>query len=98
MRCTSPASTRRSYTFRRIARDHALTEIYSYILEAITREPEWHARYFGLGDDEARENAEATTFLEAFLYRRYVAKLQYELGFWSRFADDGGTPRAMRRS
>ena len=72
------------YTFRRIARDHALTEIYSYILEAITREPEWHARYFGLGDDEARENAEATTFLEAFLYRRYVAKLQYELGFWSR--------------
>ena len=30
-----------------------------------------------------RENAEATTFLEAFLYRRYVAKLQYELGFWS---------------
>jgi hypothetical protein len=80
------------YTFRRIARDHALTEIYSYILEAITREPEWHARYFGLGDDEARENAEATTFLEAFLYRRYVAKLQYELGFWSRFADDGGTP------
>jgi hypothetical protein len=80
------------YTFRRIARDHALTEIYSYILEAITREPEWHARYFGLEDDDARENAEATTFLEAFLYRRYVAKLQYELGFWSRFADDGGTP------
>ena len=27
------------YTVRRIARDHALTEIYSYILEAITREP-----------------------------------------------------------
>jgi hypothetical protein len=80
------------YTFRRIARDHALTELYSYILEAITREPEWHARYFGLGEDEARENAEATTFLEAFLYRRYVAKLQYELGFWFRFADDGGTP------
>ena len=27
------------YTFRRISRDHALTEIYSYIVEAITREP-----------------------------------------------------------
>jgi hypothetical protein len=79
------------YTFRRISRDHALTEIYSYILEAITREPEWHARYFGLGDEEARENAEATVFLEALLYRRYVAKLQYELGFWSRFSEDGGT-------
>ena len=40
--------------FRRLARDHALTEIYSYIVEAITREPGWHARYFGLSDAEAR--------------------------------------------
>ena len=49
------------YTFRKIARDHALTEIYSYILEAL-------------------------------LFRRYVAKLGFELEFWTRFADDGGTP------
>ena len=80
------------YTFRRIARDHALTEIYSYICEAVTREPGWHARYFGLSDEQAAENAEATVFLEALLYRRYVAKLRFELGFWSRFPEDGGTP------
>jgi hypothetical protein len=80
------------YTFRRISRDHALTEIYSYICEAVTREPGWHARYFGLSDEQAAENAEATVFLEALLFRRYVAKLRFELGFWSRFADDGGTP------
>src|SRR5207249_8495665 len=55
------------YTFRNISRDHALTEIYSYILEAITREPEWHAHYFGLSDEESARNAEATTFLEAIL-------------------------------
>jgi hypothetical protein len=73
------------YTFRRIGRDHALTEIYSYICEAITREPGWHARYFGLGDEDARTNAEATVFLEALLFRRYTAKLRYELGFWSNF-------------
>jgi hypothetical protein len=79
------------YTFRRIARDHALTEIYSYICEAVTREPAWHARYFGLSDAQAEENAEATIFLEALLYRRYVAKLRFELDFWSRFRDDGGT-------
>ncbi|MGH3002949.1 MAG: hypothetical protein ACRDM1_09880 [Gaiellaceae bacterium] len=78
------------YVFRRIARDHALTEIYSYIVEAITREPEWHELHFGLAPDEARENAEATTFLEALLYRRYEAKLRYELDFWSRFDADGG--------
>ncbi len=79
------------YIFRRIARDHALTEIYSYIVEAISREPEWHELYFGLSPEQARENAEATTFLEALLFRRYEAKLRFELGFWTRFASDGGT-------
>src|SRR5207237_3657025 len=79
------------YTFRKLSRDHALTEIYSYILEAISREPGWHAEHFGLSDEEAERNAEATTFLEALLFRRYTAKLQFELEFWSRFAADGGT-------
>ena len=82
------------YTFRRISRDHALTEIYSYIFEAVTREPGWHALHFGLSDAEAEENAEATLFLEALLYRRYTAKLRYELGFWGSFAEEGGrSPR-----
>jgi hypothetical protein len=79
------------YTFRNISRDHALTEIYSYIVEAISRQPGWHARHFGLSDEEAAANAEATVFMEALLFRRYVAKLQFELDFWSRFAEDGGT-------
>src|SRR5436190_9791672 len=77
------------YTFRRLSRDHALTEIYSYILEAITREPEWHAEHFGLSDEQAAENAEATIFLEALLFQRYAAKLQFELEFWSDFANAG---------
>jgi hypothetical protein len=80
------------YTFRNISRDHALTEIYSYIFEAITREPEWHAHYFGLSDEEAARNAEATVFLEAVLFRRYTAKLRFELDFWGRFNEDGGSP------
>src|SRR5262249_44036717 len=73
-----------------ISRDHALTEIYSYIFEAVTREPGWHALYFGLSDAQAEENAQATLFLEALLYRRYTAKLQYELGFWEAFAEERG--------
>src|SRR5204863_5497648 len=77
--------------FRKLSRDHALTEIYSYILEAISREPGWHAEHFGLSDEQAAENAEATVFLEALLFHRYVAKLRFELDFWSRFAEDGGT-------
>jgi hypothetical protein len=79
------------YTFRNISRDHALTEIYSYIVEAISRQPGWHARHFGLSEEEAAENAEATAFMEALLFRRYVAKLQFELDFWNRFDEDGGT-------
>ena len=80
------------YTFRKLSRDHALTEIYSYIVEALSREPGWHAEHFGLSDEEARTNAEATVFLEALLFRRYTAKLQFELDFWGRYAEDGGTP------
>ncbi len=79
------------YAFRNISRDHALTEIYSYIVEAISREPGWHACYFDLSDEQAAENAEATVFMEALLFRRYVAKLQFELEFWGRFGEDGGT-------
>jgi hypothetical protein len=77
------------YTFRRISRDNALSEIYSYICEAITREPGWHMEHFGLNEEEARTNAEATVFLEALLFRRYTAKLQFELGFWSNFDEAG---------
>lgn len=80
------------YTFRKLSRDHALTEIYSYIVEAISREPGWHAEHFGLSDEQAAEHAEATVFLEALLFRRYTAKLQFELEFWGRYPQDGGTP------
>jgi hypothetical protein len=73
------------YTFRRLARDHALTEIYSFLVESITREPGWHAIYFDLPTDEAEERAEGARFLEVLLFRRYAAKLDYELAFWSDF-------------
>jgi hypothetical protein len=73
------------YAFRRLARDHALTEIYSFLIESVTREPGWHAEHFGLDDDEAEDRAEGTKFLEVLLFRRYTAKLGYELAFWSDF-------------
>jgi hypothetical protein len=78
------------YTFRNLSRDHALTEIYSYIFEAISREPAWHAEYFDLSAEQAEENAEATVFLEALLFRRYTAKLHFELDFWGEFGNGGG--------
>ena len=80
------------FTFRALSRDYALTEIYSYIVQSIAREPGWHAAHFGLPSDEAAENAEAALFLDRFMFRRYLAKLLFELDFWSRFSEDGGTP------
>jgi hypothetical protein len=79
------------YTFRALSRDHALTEIYSFLIESITREPGWHEAHFGLSPEDAAENAEATVFLHTFLFRRYVAKFHFEMDFWSRFPEDGGT-------
>jgi hypothetical protein len=78
--------------FRRLSRDHALTEIYSFLLDSICQEPGWHAEHFGLADAEARENADAARFANTLLFRRYSAKLGYELDFWTRFPTDGGTP------
>jgi len=79
------------YTFRSLSRDNALTEIYAFLVESVTREPGWHERHFDLSPEQAAENAEATIFLHAYLFRRYVAKLHFELDFWSRFPEDGGT-------
>jgi hypothetical protein len=74
-----------SYTFRRLSRDHALTEIYSFLLESVSREAGWHAEYFELSADEAENRADATRFLDVLLFRRYAAKLDYELELWSDF-------------
>ena len=74
--------------------DHALTEIYSYVVDSIAGEPGWHATHFGLSDEEAVENAQAAAFLDSLLYRRYAAKLRYELGFWGAFPEEQGrSPR-----
>jgi len=78
------------YAFRRLSRDHALTEIYSFLVESLTHEPGWHGRYFRLSGGHARDRAEATRFLDAFLFRRYAAKLHYELLFWKDFANAEG--------
>jgi hypothetical protein len=73
------------YTFRRLSRDHALTEIYSFLIESITREPGWHALHLGATEAEDAERSEAARFLEVLLFRRYAAKLSYELKLWSDF-------------
>jgi hypothetical protein len=80
------------YAFRALARDNALTEIYAFVCEAITHERGWLSRHFELSKREVSEHVEAVRFLHTFIVRRYAAKLGFEVDFWSRFADDSGTP------
>jgi hypothetical protein len=80
------------FAFRAIARDNGLMELYAFLSESIIREPGWHARHFEVTDDRATEHAEATRFIDSFGFRRYAAKLEFELEFWTRFQSDGGTP------
>jgi hypothetical protein len=86
------------YTFRRLSCDHALTEIYSFLLESVTREPGWHREHFALDAGEAEDCADATRFLDVLLFRRYAAKLDYELEIWADFANapDHATKYAQR--
>ena len=80
------------YAFRKLSRDNALTEIYSYAVQSVSG-ARVARRHFGLSAEDARENAEAACFLDAFVFRRNVAKLHFELEFWARFREDGGTRR-----
>jgi hypothetical protein len=75
------------YAFRRLSRDHALTEIYSFVVESVTREAGWHREHFDLDQDEAEQRADATRFLDVLLFRRYAAKLGYELEIWADFSN-----------
>jgi hypothetical protein len=80
------------YTFRAVSRDHALTEIYSFAVQSTAKQPEWHERHFDLSSEQAAANAGASLFVDLLLFRRYAAKLRFELDFWSNFWQNGARP------
>ena len=41
------------YAFRALSRDNALTEIYAFLIESLSREPGWHEHHFDLSPKEA---------------------------------------------
>ena len=97
-RSTTRAATRRCRTRSGAsARDHALTEIYSYIVESISREPGWHAEHFGL----VRRGGRARTRRRALFSRRSCSGATRRSSgssstFWDRFPSDGGTSGRLR--
>jgi hypothetical protein len=95
------------FEHRYVSPDNALTEIYSYVVERITHEPAWHERHFGISRSDAERVVAQTTFVDASLFRRYGAKLAYELKFWAnptdpahptRYADGLSAATRMRYS
>jgi hypothetical protein len=81
------------FEHRAVSPDNALTEIYSYVVERVTHEPRWHELHFGLSPDDAQRVCAQTRFIDASLFRRYGAKLAYELQFWA----DPRDPRNPQR-
>ena len=83
-RSITPGVTRRFRTRSGDSpRDHALTEIYAFLVESVTREPDWHAHHFGLDEQTSRRHTDMAFVIETLLFRRYAAKLDSELLFWS---------------
>lgn len=71
------------YVNRALGTSYALTEIYSFLLEGLTVNQEWLTSMVGVPEAAAREIAYYRKLREFFMLRRYVAKLVYELGFYS---------------
>ena len=80
------------YTFRKISRDHALTEIYSYIVEAISREPGWHAEHFGLSDEQAQRERRGDDLPRGAALPPLHREAPVRARVLGRFPEDGGTP------
>lgn len=85
------------FEHRYVCPDNALTEIYSYVVERITYEPAWHERHFGVSREQAEQVVAACRFVDASLFRRYAAKLAYELEFWADPRDPANPERYRRR-
>lgn len=85
------------FEFSYVSPDNALTEIYSYVVERITHEPLWHMRHFGLSEADAERVCAENRFIDATLFRRYAAKLAYELEFWTD-PSNAANPERYRRT
>lgn len=70
------------YIDRVIGTSYALTEIYSFLMQFLIINPSWLREVVGVPAEVAQEVVYYTKLAELFLLRRYVAKLQYELGFF----------------
>ena len=67
--------------FRELSVSHALTEVYSYAIESITRQPAWLEHRLDIPTTQAREIARDAALVDLMMFARYTGKLAYELGF-----------------
>lgn len=68
---------------REFSTSHALTEVYSYAIESLTRQPVWLERYLAVPPEEAREISRSAYLVDLMMFARYVGKLRYELDFFA---------------
>ena len=78
--------------FRRLSRDHALTEIYSFLLDSISCEPGWHAEHFGAGRRGGAGERGRRALLEHDPLPPLLGQARVRARLLGRFPTDGATP------
>lgn len=71
------------YAFRVLSRSYALTEIFSYLLEHLIYDPAWLEWGMGMSAEMATHVAAELRNSNLFQLLRYIAKLEFELGFYA---------------
>jgi hypothetical protein len=69
------------YEWRELHRSHALTEIFSFLMEHLTENPLWLEHVLKLPKAAAERVATWALLGNLFMLRRYIAKFTYELAF-----------------
>ncbi len=76
------------YEWRELSRSHALTEIFSFLMEHLTENPLWLEHVLKLPKAAAERVASWALLGNLFMLRRYIAKFTYELAFDERPYDN----------
>ncbi len=66
------------FSFRNLSSSHALTELFSYIFEGLSRNPYWLSHYLGIDEKIGTKLLMETETINLFMLIRYLGKFIYE--------------------
>lgn len=86
-----------SFAYRYLSSSHALSELFSFLFESLTRNPLWLEKYLGLPKEIARKLAYESEIVNLFMLIRYLGKFSYEYRLFS-FGDLSSGPQLYAKT